>query len=118
MRLGKKDRLHSPFSFHLLASSIARKPSHSRAEAGEEMAINLHAGTLPHKFQLFSAAAFQPISPAIIQPCSRAGGAQQKEGQDPQPPEPLAGSSAQAELSSAQQTPWHSPISSHCKGMF
>lgn len=74
------------------------------AEGEEEMAINLHAGALPHKSQLFSEAAFQPISPPITQLCWKARGAQQKEGQDPQqPPEALAGSRARAELSSAHK---------------
>lgn len=85
--------------------------------SGEEMAINPHPGALPHKFQLFSAAAFQPISPPITQLCSEARGARQKEGQEPQqPPEPPAGSSARAELCS--QTRRHPPSAPTAKGCF
>lgn len=100
MRLGKKDRPHSPFSFHLLASFIPRKLSHSRAEGGEEMAIDhSHWSTPPHISAFLQSCILANLSTnnwVLVQ------GVQQKEGQDPQAPEPLAGSSAHPELSSAK----------------
>lgn len=90
-------------------------PSHSRAEGREEMAINhSHWSTLP-QMSAFLKSCILASFPTIIQFCSKARGAQQK---DPHLPKPWAGSSAQPELSS-KETPWHSPPSAPtAKGCF
>lgn len=78
------------------------------AEQREEMAINHSHWRSPLQISAFLKSSILANSSTSNSVLLKGRGAQQKEGQDPQPPEPLAGSSAQPELSS-KETGWQSP---------
>lgn len=58
MGLGKKERPHSPFSFHLLASFVPGKSSHSAAEGREEMPLNHSDWSTPRRTLAFLQSCF------------------------------------------------------------